>query len=93
MTMAKRNVKPKAYIEDLTATIRKEGKRTVAEKSWKYNTILEKVQWMGADRITATDIAKRCGRTHEEITFKVGDFTIELKANTKGENSGEKKTL
>ena len=90
--MAKRKeVKRPEYIQDLTATIRKEGKRTFTEEAWRYNSILDQVRWMGADRFDAQEIAKRCGRTHEELTFKVGEFTIELKA--KGESNGEKKTL
>ena len=86
-----KQAKQKAYIPDLTATIRKEGKKTFKEESWRYNSILDQVRWMGADRFQAQEIAKRCGRTHEELTFTVGDFTIELKA--KGESNGEKKTL
>ena len=86
-----KQLKPKAYIPDLTATIRKEGKKTIREEAWRYYTILDQVRWMGADGMEAQEIAKRCGRTHEELTFTVGDFTIELKA--KGESNGEKKAL
>ena len=89
--MRSRIVKPKEYLQDLTAIISKKGEKTFREEAWRYNSILDQVRWMGADRFTAQTIAKRCGRTHEELTFTVGDFTIELINERKNDDdsSGE----
>ena len=73
-------VKTKIETEDLTAIIRQEGKKPIKIDSWRYYSIMDALRWMGVDRQKAEDTAKKCGRTHEEITFSVTDkITIELK--------------
>lgn len=51
-------VQAKEYIADLTATIRREGKKPFREEAWRYYTILDQVRWMGADGMEAQEIAK-----------------------------------
>ena len=76
--MAKR-VKPKPRIENLVAVIRKDRKDPIRLESWRYWSIMDALQWYGVCRQDASDIAKWCGRSHEELTRTDGDITIELK--------------
>ena len=82
--MAKK-IHPKERLDDLIAVIRLGGKNPVRLEAWRYWSIVETLRWFGIDRQTAYDAAKRCGRTHEELTFQVGvcadkgkEVTIEL---------------
>lgn len=80
MSRRGRTVKPKPVIEDLDSIIRQEGKKPIKIESWRYYSIMDALRWMDVDRQKAEDTAKKCGRTHEEITFSVTDkITIELK--------------
>ena len=80
MSRRGRTVKPKPVIEDLDAVIRQEGKKPIKIDSWRYYSIMDALRWMDVDRQKAADTAKKCGRTHEEITFNVTDkIIIELK--------------
>ena len=76
-----RKIKPKPRIPtyDLVAVIRKSGKNPIRHEAWRFYSILDTLRWLGADLQTATDIAKWCGRSHEELTRTEGDITIELK--------------
>ena len=69
---------PKPRYEDMDAIISKRCHKTEVIDSWRYYSIMDALRWMGAERVEAQDAAKRCCRTHEETTFKVGDITIEL---------------
>ena len=70
---------PKPRYEDMDAIISKRCHKTEVIDSWRYYSIMDALRWMGAERVEAQDAAKRCCRTHEETTFKVGDIIIELK--------------
>ena len=76
--MPKKLIYPKPRYEDMDAVISKRGHKTEVIDSWRYYSIMDALRWMGAERVEAQDAAKRCCRTHEETTFKVGDITIEL---------------
>ena len=85
----RKQVHPKPYLDDLIAVIKRDGKMQTAVEAWKYNSIVDALYW--ADRnlsyIQRTDAAKKCCRTHEELTFKVGDrITIELKSEGREKN-------
>ena len=75
--------KQKEYLNNLIAIISKPGKQTVEIEAWKHHSIMEALHWFGIERLEAYDAAKRCGRTHEELSFKIGkekDVTIKLKS-------------
>lgn len=94
MSRRGRTVKPKPVIEDLDTIIRQEGKKPVKIESWRYYSIMDALRWMNVDRQKAEDTAKKCGRTHEEITFNVTDkITIELKKRRKKNAEKREETL
>lgn len=87
-------VKPKIESEDLTAIIRQEGKKPIKIDSWRYYSIMDALRWMNVDRQKAEDTAKKCGRTHEQITFQVTDkISIELKQRKEKKRAGEEKNI
>lgn len=89
-----KKAKIKPVIEDLTAIIRQEGKKPIKIESWRYYSIMDALRWMDVDRQKAEDTAKKCGRTHEEITFSVNDkITIELKKRRKKNAEKREETL
>lgn len=74
-----KQIKPKPYQDDLTAVIRADGKKPVKLAAWRYYSIVDALRWMGLDHVQAHDVAKRCGRTHEKLSFQVNEtITIEL---------------
>ena len=80
-----KTVHPKERLDDLVAVIRLGGKNPVRLEAWRYWSIVETLHWFGIDRQTAYDASKRCGRTHEELSFTVNkdaekgkEVTIEL---------------
>lgn len=84
---------PKPYYEDMTATIKKPGNKKVVIDSWRYYSIMDSLRWMGVDRLIAQDAAKRCCRTHEEVSFNIGDISIELKKKEVKKTDGKKKNV
>ena len=64
--------------KDMIAVIRKNGKNPIRLESWRYWSIMDALRWYGLDRLTASDLAKWCGRTHEELTRVMVDISIEL---------------
>lgn len=87
-------VKPKIESEDLTAIIRQEGKKPIKIDSWRFYSIMDALQWMDVDRQKAADTAKKCGRTHEQITFQVTDkISIELKQRKEKKRAAEEKNI
>lgn len=79
-----KKAKVKPFIEDLTAVIRRDGKKPIKIDAWRYYSIMDALRWMDVDRQKAADAAKKCGRTHEEISFTVTkEITIELKKERK----------
>jgi len=74
-------VKTKVSIptDEMMVVIRKNGKNPVRHEAWRYYSILDTLRWFGADRDTAAEIAKWCGRTHEELSKTTGEITVELK--------------
>jgi hypothetical protein len=79
--MAKRKeIKPKRRIDRLIAIIRKDGRNPIRLESWRYYSILSELKWFGVDHMTAQEVAKWCGRTHEEMKMTVNKYvTVELK--------------
>ena len=77
MSMHK-EIKPKRRIDRLIAIIRKDRKDPIRLESWRYWSIMDALQWYGVCRQDASDIAKWCGRAHEELTKVIGDVSIEL---------------
>ena len=87
-------VKPKIESEDLIAIIRQEGKKPIKIDSWRYYSIMDALQWMDVDRQKAEDTAKKCGRTHEQITFQVTDkISIELKQRKEKKRAAAEKNI
>ena len=84
---------PKPAYEDMIVTIKKRGHEKVVLDSWRYYSIMDALRWMGVERIKAQDTAKRCCRTHEEVSFTVGDIRIELKAKEVKEKNGKTKNV
>ena len=84
---------PKPYYEDMTATIKKPGHKKVVIDSWRYYSIMDSLRWMGVDRLIAQDAAKRCCRTHEEVSFEIGDISVELKKKEVKEKNGKAKNV
>ena len=93
--MAKRKeIKPKRRIDRLIAIIRKDGRNPIRLESWRYYSILSELRWFGVDYLTATEVAKWCGRTHEEMNMTVNKYvTVELKEDTNEHNKTKEKTL
>ena len=73
---------------DLTAVIKKKGKSPIRIEAWRYWSIMDALQWYGVDRQAASDLAKWCGRTHEELAKISGDVSIELVAE-RGKKNGQ----
>ena len=87
-------VNPKIETEDLTAIIRQEGKKPIKIDSWRFYSIMDALRWMNVDRQKAEDTAKKCGRTHEQITFQVTDkISIELKQRKEKKRAAEEKNI
>ena len=93
--MAKRKeIKPKRRIDRLIAIIRKDGRNPIRLESWRYYSILSELRWFGVDYLTATEVAKWCGRTHEEMKMTVNKYvTVELKEDTNEHNKAKEETL
>ena len=93
--MAKRKeIEPKRRIDRLIAIIRKDGRNPIRLESWRYYSILSELKWFGVDHITATEVAKWCGRTHEEMKMAVNKYvTVELKEDTNEHNKAKEETL
>ena len=93
--MARRKeIKPKRRIDRLIAIIRKDGRNPIRLESWRYYSILSELKWFGVDHLTATEVAKWCGRTHEEMKMTVNKYvTVELKEDTNEHNETKKETL
>ena len=93
--MAKRKeIEPKRRIDRLIAIIRKDGRNPIRLESWRYYSILSELKWFGVDHLTATEVAKWCGRTHEEIKMAVNKYvTVELKEDTNEHNKAKEETL
>ena len=86
--------KLKPVIEDLDAVIRREGKKPIKIESWRFYSIMDALRWMDVDRQKAEDTAKKCGRTHEQITFQVTDkISIELKQRKEKKRAAEEKNI
>ena len=76
---------PKERIEDLVAIIHYKNREVVRFDSWRYYSILDALRWLGVERQEAMDAAKRVGRTHEELTFKIGEnITVRLERGING---------
>ena len=81
-----RRLKPNPQIPtyELVAVIRKGGKSPIRHEAWRYYSILDTLRWYGVDRDTAMDVAKWCGRAHEELSqtltngIKEEDITVTL---------------
>ena len=94
MSRIGRQVKPKPVIEDLDTIIRQEGKKPIKIESWRFYSIMDALRWMDVDRQKAEDTAKKCGRTHEQITFQVTDkISIELKQRKEKKRAAEEKNI
>ena len=75
-----RRLKPKPQIPtvELVAVIRKGGKSPIRHEAWRYYSILDTLRWYGLDLEQANEIAKWCGRTHEQLTKIAGDISVTL---------------
>ena len=81
----RKEIKPKKRIDRLIAIIRKDGRNPIRLESWRYYSILSELRWFGVDYLTATEVAKWCGRTHEEMKMAVNKYvTVELKEDNNG---------
>ena len=90
----RKEIKPKRRIDRLIAIIRKDGRNPIRLESWRYYSILSELKWFGVDHLTATEVAKWCGRTHEEMKMAVNKYvTVELKEDTNEHNETKKETL
>ena len=90
----RKEIKPKRRIDRLIAIIRKDGRNPIRLESWRYYSILSELKWFGVDHLTATEVAKWCGRTHEEMKMAVNKYvTVELKEDTNEHNKTKKETL
>ena len=90
----RKEIKPKRRIDRLIAIIRKDGRNPIRLESWRYYSILSELKWFGVDHITATEVAKWCGRTHEEMKMAVNKYvTVELKEDTNEHNKAKEETL
>ena len=90
----RKEIKPKRRIDRLIAIIRKDGRNPIRLESWRYYSILSELRWFGVDYLTATEVAKWCGRTHEEMKMTVNKYvTVELKEDTNEHNETKKETL
>ena len=90
----RKEIKPKRRIDRLIAIIRKDGKNPIRLESWRYYSILSELRWFGVDYLTATEVAKWCGRTHEEMKMAVNKYvTVELKEDTNEHNKTKEETL
>lgn len=94
MMTRRKEIKPKRRIDRLIAIIRKDGKNPIRLESWRYYSILSELRWFGVDYLTATEVAKWCGRTHEEMKMAVNKYvTVELKEDTNEHNKAKEETL
>ena len=94
MMARRKEIEPKRRIDRLIAIIRKDGRNPIRLESWRYYSILSELRWFGVDYLTATEVAKWCGRTHEEMKMAVNKYvTVELKEDTNGHNETKKETL
>ena len=90
----RKEIEPKRRIDRLIAIIRKDGRNPIRLESWRYYSILSELKWFGVDHITATEVAKWCGRTHEEMKMAVNKYvTVELKEDTNEHNKAKEETL
>ena len=90
----RKEIKPKKRIDRLIAIIRNDGRNPIRLESWRYYSILSELRWFGVDYLTATEVAKWCGRTHEEMKMAVNKYvTVELKEDTNEHNKAKEETL
>ena len=90
----RKEIKPKRRIDRLIAIVRKDGRNPIRLESWRYYSILSELKWFGVDHLTAQEVAKWCGRTHEEMKMAVNKYvTVELKEDTNEHNKAKEETL
>ena len=90
----RQEIKPKRRIDRLIAIIRKDGRNPIRLESWRYYSILSELRWFGVDYLTATEVVKWCGQTHEEMKMTVNKYvTVELKEDTNEHNKAKEETL
>ena len=75
-----RQIKPKPQIptDELIAVIRKGNKSPIRHEAWRYYSILDTLRWYGVSLEEAKEIAKWCGRTHQQLMKITGDISVTL---------------